>query len=83
MEKTPRPEPIGCKNCKHNYFGACKKNPSRRMNPINGYVIYYSCESINRDGKCHDFEEKSYTIQIISGILIAIMIALCVAASQM
>jgi len=70
--------PTACRGCKYNYAGACKKNPARKMNPINGYVTYYSCESINRDGKCRDYQEESHAMQIICGILLFAVVIICI-----
>ena len=82
MKNAPPPPPIKCHGCKYNSFGVCKKNPARRMNPINGYVTYYSCESINRDGRCRDYQEESYAMQVICGIVIFIAVIICIVVAN-
>ena len=78
MDKIPISSPNSCRGCKHNYAGACKKNPARRMNPVNGYVTYYSCSDINRDGRCKDYQEENYAMQIVCGIVIIVAAIICI-----
>lgn len=78
MKNVPPPPPIKCNGCKHNSFGVCKKHPARRMNPVNGYITYFSCAYINRDGRCTDYQEESYTMEIVCGILLFVIILFCI-----
>ena len=82
MNKAPVPSPLACKGCKYNFAGACKKHPARKMNPVNGYVTYYSCDIINKDGKCKDYQEEDNTMRVICGILLLVVVIICVVCSS-